>query len=81
MKKLNLGVLYKNGKIVNHRSLLKVLLNPFLRTTGFEIQSEFTDNQDFKKYVVKKLDKEEEFIWDPCFHSDFDKIEKVRRII
>jgi len=80
MKKLNLGVLYKNGKLVNHRSLLKVLLNPFLRTTGFEIQSEF-DNKVFKKYVVKKLDEEKEFVWDPYSHNDFDKIEKVRRIM
>jgi len=43
MKKLNLGILYKNGKVVDHRSALQVFLNPFLRTAGFEICSIFLD--------------------------------------
>lgn len=33
---LNLGIVYnENFDIINHRSLLKVLLNPFLRILGF----------------------------------------------
>jgi hypothetical protein len=35
---LKLGVVYnRNGEIINHRSLVKVVLNPFLRFIGFQI--------------------------------------------
>ena len=51
--KLNLGIIWKDGKIINHRSLLKVCLNPFLRVIGVEIASLF-DNNEFKRYMIKK---------------------------
>ncbi len=36
--KLNLGIVYnEDEKIVNHRSLIKVIFNPFLRLMGFQI--------------------------------------------
>jgi len=31
MMKLNLGIIHKNGQVINHRSIIKILLNPFLR--------------------------------------------------
>lgn len=34
---MNLGIILKNNKIINHRSLLKVILNPFLRHFGYQI--------------------------------------------
>ena len=34
---MNLGIVYENGKVCSHRSLLKVCINPFLRTIGLEI--------------------------------------------
>jgi len=34
---LNLGIIYEDGKIVSHRSLLKVVLNPFLRAVGLQV--------------------------------------------
>lgn len=34
---LKLGLIYKDGVIINHRSLLKVLLNPILRFFAFQI--------------------------------------------
>jgi hypothetical protein len=37
---MNLGIIWKDGKIINHRSLVKVLLNPFLRIIGYEIATE-----------------------------------------
>jgi len=35
--KLNLGVIYSNGHIIGHRSLLKVFGNPWLRLFGLQI--------------------------------------------
>lgn len=36
--KLELGIIYdSNGKIINHRSLIKVIFNPFLRIFGINI--------------------------------------------
>lgn len=33
---LKLGVVVKNGEIRNHRSLLKIVANPFLRLVGLQ---------------------------------------------
>lgn len=41
MKKLKLGIIYKDGKLINHRSLLKVLFNPILRYFGYCIGTPF----------------------------------------
>lgn len=37
---LQLGIIWRDGKIINHRSLLKVALNPILRVIGYEIATE-----------------------------------------
>lgn len=38
LKKFELGVVYNSeGKVINHRSLLKVFINPFLRLFGYNI--------------------------------------------
>jgi len=42
---MKLGTLYKEGKVVNHRSLLKVLINPILRRFGYYIGSICVDNK------------------------------------
>lgn len=34
---LNLGIIKKDGKIINHRSLVKVAINPILRMFGWQI--------------------------------------------
>ncbi len=41
--KLYLGVIKnkETGKVINHRSLLKILLNPFLRVVGVQINTIF----------------------------------------
>jgi hypothetical protein len=35
--KLNLGIVYKDNIIINHRSLIKVVFNPIFRYFGFYI--------------------------------------------
>ena len=38
----NLGIVYnEKGKIINHRSLLKVVCNPFLRLIGLQVGTVF----------------------------------------
>jgi hypothetical protein len=48
-----LGILYKNNKVVNHRSLIKILFNPILRCFGICIGSKF-DKNVFQKYEIIK---------------------------
>lgn len=56
--KLKLGIVYENGKVVNHRSLVKVLLNPFLRIFGFCIATNFDmDKQKLYNPVFIKCDR------------------------
>jgi hypothetical protein len=43
----NLGIVINNdGKIINHRSLLTVILNPFLRTIGVQISTEYNKRNE-----------------------------------
>lgn len=42
--KYKLGIVYKDRKVINHRSALKVFLNPFLRVLGLQIGTYF-DNK------------------------------------
>jgi hypothetical protein len=51
---LNLGVVYKDGNLVNHRSLLKVAINPVLRIFGIQI-STWCDMRTRKLYWVPRL--------------------------
>jgi len=53
--KLKLGIVYnEHKKIVNHRSLIKVFLNPFLRLVGFQIATVY-DKKSNELYGVKFL--------------------------
>lgn len=50
---MNLGIVYDSaGEMINHRSLLKVLLNPILRAFGFQIATECEMDYNTKKYVL-----------------------------
>ena len=54
MIKLNLGIVYKDNKIVNHRSLLKVTLNPSLRIIGFCIATDYNPDRLGKPVFIKQ---------------------------
>ena len=59
MFNLNLGIIYdENGNAQNHRSLLKVALNPFLRAFGCQITScwDFGANK-ILGYELRKCEK------------------------
>lgn len=59
LKRLNLGIIYKNNKVCNHRSLLKTLLNPFLRMFGFQIATLYYENKNkLGGLFISKCDKQ-----------------------
>lgn len=50
---MNLGVVYNSqGEMINHRSLVKVLLNPVLRAFGFQIATECEKDDVTEKYEL-----------------------------
>jgi len=52
---LNLGVIYQNGKIINHRSLVKIIMNPILRRLfGIAISSIFVNNRFMRYKIIKQ---------------------------
>ena len=82
MKKLKLGILYKNNKIVNHRSLLKVLVNPILRYFGYCIGTIYNlSTNQLEGISIAKVDKSDEIKWDFNNHNEFDYIIKKRLLI
>ena len=55
-----LGVIYKKGvtgdyHICNHRSILKIILNPLLRVFGFQINSLSSDGKNITGIELMKL--------------------------
>lgn len=54
MINLNLGIVKNSSnRIINHRSLIKVLLNPFLRIIGIQIAS-ICENNEIKGICINK---------------------------
>lgn len=76
---MRLGILYKDGVIVNHRSLLKVLTNPILRRFGYYIGSVCENNEIIGIKLVKGI-KSKSIKWDFKSHNEYDIIIKKRLI-
>jgi hypothetical protein len=76
---MNLGILYKNGKIINHRSLLKVLINPILRRYGYYIGTICIDNE-IKGIKLLKGQKVNKISWSFSSTNEYDEIVKKRLI-
>lgn len=78
---MKLGLLFKNGEVVNHRSLLKVVVNPILRYFGFCIGTNLKDNGLLDSYELMKCEKNRNISWDMNNHNEYDYILKVRTIL
>ena len=74
---MNLGIIWKNGEIINHRSLLKILFNPILRCFGWQIASEFDENKFVKYTMTRSL----RLCWALVYNSNGCVVEKKRRIV
>jgi hypothetical protein len=75
---MKLGVIYKDGKIINHRSLLKVIFNPIFRYFGFCIGTNCKNNKLKGLEIIKNERKK--IKWEK-YDSDYDYIIKKRRVI
>jgi hypothetical protein len=76
---LKLGILYKDNKVVNHRSLFKVILNPILKYYGYCIGSKF-DNNEFKGYKIFKQKPSKKITYS-LKTNDYDIIKRKRMIL
>ena len=80
--KIKLGILYKDKKIVNHRSLLKVLINPILRYFGYCIGTLYDSSaEELGGIRIVKVDRLNQIKWDFNNHNEFDVIIKKRLLI
>lgn len=77
---MKLGILYKDGKIVNHRSLLKVLINPILRRFGYYIGT-ICENNKLKGLKLQKGQKTDKIKWDFKSYNEHDTVLKKRILI
>ena len=77
---MKLGIVYKDNKIINHRSLLKVLLNPFLRRIGLYIGTLYIDGQ-LKGIRLNRGIRTPKIIWSFNYNVDYDYIVKKRILI
>ena len=73
---MKLGIVYKDGKVINHRSLIKVILNPILRYFGYQIGTLFDDGI-LGKPVLVSCERIHTIEW-PDYGTDFDYILKQR---
>ena len=77
---MKLGIVYKEDKIINHRSLLKVLLNPFLRCVGLQIGTWY-DNGQLKGPKLVRCNKTPKIIWSFKYDVEHDYIIKKRMFV
>jgi len=78
--KLTIGILYKDNKIVNHRSLIKVLLNPVFRYFGFQIGSVCRNNM-VVGIKLQRCPRSRRIHYDFNSYNEYDFILKKRMII
>ena len=86
--KLKLGIIWQDGQIKNHRSLLKVVCNPILRMFGFEIATQarlpYSDPTTWKVVLRKYTGSTRNFLellrgsW--IYDGRYDHIQKQRRL-
>ena len=77
---MKLGIVYKNDNIINHRSVLKVLLNPFLRYVGLYIGTSYMDGQ-LKGIRLNRCIRTQKIIWSFKYDVEYDYIIKKRIFI
>lgn len=77
---MTLGILYKDNKIVNHRSFVKVIMNPILRYFGIQIATNINNNK-LGTPVIMRCNRNNSIKWDFNNFNEFDQIEKKRRLL
>jgi hypothetical protein len=75
---LNLGVVKRDDKIINHRSLVKVCLNPLLRLFGFQIATSFDEKKQALGLPVVVRCPRRKLIWSWSYDITGCQLEKKR---
>lgn len=75
---MKLGIVYKNGKVINHRSFVKVVFNPIFRYFGFCIATKFKKNEIVGLRFIKC--ENQKIRWEK-YRTDYDFILKSRMIL
>jgi len=76
---INLGIILKEKRIIGHRSLLKVLVNPFLRVIGFQIATNINNGILGSPCLTRCTKRHFQSSW--SYPSDGCSIERRRRIV
>lgn len=71
-KIFQLGLVYKDGKVINHRSLIKILLNPILRTLFEKAIGSIVEDNKFIKYRIINQTEPKGFSF--RYNGDYDYI-------
>lgn len=62
---MNLGIIYENNKMINHRSFIKVIFNPILRYFGYCIGTKLDEKtQTLKGIILFKQEKSKKIKWE-----------------
>lgn len=77
--KMNLGIIHKENRIIGHRSLLKVLVNPFLRVFGFQIATNIKNGTLGSPCITRCTKRHFQTAW--SYPSEGCSIERRRIII
>ncbi len=77
---MRLGILYKDGRIVNHRSLLKVMINPILRYFGYYVAT-VCENEKVKGIKLKRGQKTNRILYYFNSSNEYDTIVRKRIFI
>jgi len=78
---MNLGIIRKQNRIIGHRSLLKVLANPFLRVIGLQIATNLKNGNLGKPCIARCTKHHYKTSWVYEMESREYQIEKRRMII
>lgn len=78
---LNLGVVKKDDNIINHRSLVKVCLNPLLRLFGLQIATSFDEEKQMLGLPVLTRCPRRKLIWSWSYDIEGCQLERKRLLI
>lgn len=73
-----LGIIYKNGKIINHRSLIKVVFNPIFRFFGYQLVSVVKDHTEIIKIEFVRCKRTKNIKWLAYKNVNYDYIKNKR---
>lgn len=81
--KLKLGIVYNENKIINHRSLLKILFNPILRFFALQIVTPLKINNELGFITITKCKRTKKIYFKKSwnYNTKYTKIIKKRRFI